>query len=140
MPQAIMRVYEEAETIFNLSPRAAAALLRLCVQMICIELGEKGERINDDIKSLVAKGLPIAIKQAFDFVRIVANDAVHPGQIDINENSDLARSMFAIVNMIVENRISEPKRLQDFYDGLPQTKRDQVERRDDKAIMRAAQE
>ncbi len=140
MPEAIKRMYLEAEEVFNRSPRAAAALLRLCVQMICIELGERGERINDDIKSLVAKGLPVPIQRALDTVRIVGNDAVHPGQIDLDDNRELALSMFALVNMIVANRISEPKRIAELYETLPQPKRDQVERRDDKAILRAAQE
>src|SRR6266436_1648750 len=58
MPSAVKKYYEEAATIAHKSPRAAAGLLRLAVQVLCGELGQKGKNINDDIASLVTKGLP----------------------------------------------------------------------------------
>ena len=46
MPSDVKKLYEEASSIFDKSPRAATALLRLAVQLLCKELGEKGENIN----------------------------------------------------------------------------------------------
>ena len=59
LPEHILRDYDEAGTILDLSPRGAAALLRLGVQQLCEHLGEKGKDINEDIASLVKKGLDV---------------------------------------------------------------------------------
>jgi hypothetical protein len=57
MPDTIQKDFNEARNIVDVSPRAAAALLRLAIQKLCVELGEKGKNINEDIKALVANGL-----------------------------------------------------------------------------------
>jgi len=130
MPEDIRADFNEAREIFFLSPRGAAALLRLAVQKLCIVLGESGKNINDDIASLVKKGLSVQIQQALDIVRVIGNDAVHPGQIDLNDDPATAESLFELVNLIIEEKISEPKRLKEMYDKLPATKRDAIAKRD----------
>jgi hypothetical protein len=63
LPADVLRDYREASSILNLSPRGAAALLRLCIQKICGEVGGNGENINEDIKLLVANGLDLAFNK-----------------------------------------------------------------------------
>lgn len=119
MPEDIKLDFDEARQIGGLSPRGAAALLRLCVQKICKHLGEKGKNINDDIGSLVSKGLNPEMQRAFDSVRIIGNKAVHPGELNINDNAEMVAALFEIVNMIVEELISKKKKIAALYDMLP---------------------
>ena len=130
MPESVKSDYLEARTIVNNSPRGAAALLRLAVQKLCIELGETSGGINTDIGSLVSKGLPLAVQRSLDVVRVVGNNAVHPGELSEGDIAEVALSLFELVNIIVEDRISRPKALEDLYQRLPQGARDSVDKRD----------
>lgn len=126
MPATCIPEYNEARNIVALSPRAACALLRLVVQKLMVELGEKGKNINDDIGNLVAKGLPVEIQRALDICRVVGNNAVHPGEIEINDTPEIAYNLFTMMNFIVEERISRPKQ----YAQLPEGARNAIEVRD----------
>lgn len=132
MPEAVRYDYEEARLIANKSSRSSAALLRLAIQKLCIELGEKGRNINDDIVSLVQKGLPVEIQQALDIVRVVGNNAVHPGESSRGDVSEIAKGLFELVNKIVGDRISRPKKLQAMFEKLPAGVREAIQRRDGK--------
>ena len=130
MPAQCRPDYDEARAVVAVSPRAAAALLRLAVQKLMPVLGERGENINDDIGALVAKGLPVQVQQALDFCRVVGNNAVHPGEIDVNDTPEVAHNLFAMLNFIVEDRISRPKHIQSLYEKLPEAARTAIAKRD----------
>ena len=102
MPEEVKADYNEARDIFSNSPRGAAALLRLAIQKLVAELGETGDNLNVSIGNLVKKGLPERIQKALDVVRVVGNNAVHPGQIVIEDNPDIALNLFKLLNLIVE--------------------------------------
>ena len=130
LPEDIRRDYDEASSILDLSPRGAAALLRLALQKLCKELGQSGENINDDIKALVKGGLDPVIQQAFDSIRVVGNKAVHPGEIDLREEPGTAEKLFGILNLIAEAMISVPKHVKEFYEDLPKKELEKIEKRD----------
>jgi hypothetical protein len=132
MPPEVIPEYNEARSIFGRSPRAAAALLRLSAQKLMPILGEKGKNINDDIKSLVEKGLPAQVQQALDFCRVVGNNAVHPGEINLNDTPDTAQHLFNMLNFIIEDRISRPRQIEALYQQLPEGAKDAIKKRDDK--------
>ena len=119
LPNEVRADYEEASTILDLSPRGAAALLRLGIQKLCKHLGEGGKDINADIASLVKKGLDVRVQQALDIVRVIGNNAVHPGQIDLRDDRATAEKMFALVNLIAERMISQPNHVSAMFNGLP---------------------
>lgn len=130
MPTNVRQDYEEARNISAISPRGAAALLRLSIQKLCVYLGEKGENLNEDIGSLVKNGLPIEIQQALDIVRVVGNNAVHPGELVSSDVADVAAMLFELVNQIVEDRISRPKKLKSLFEKLPDGARQAIKKRD----------
>lgn len=132
MPEAVQADYLEARSIVDRSPRGAAALLRLSIQKLCIELGETEGSIDKDIKSLVGKGLPEGIQQALDVVRVVGNNAVHPGELTAEDIAEVSVSLFELINAIVEDRITRPRKLEALYLRLPARARDAIERRDGK--------
>jgi hypothetical protein len=130
MPTDAREPFDEARAVVDKSPRAAAALLRLALQQIVIFLGEPGQDLNKDIGSLVQKGLSVEVQQALDTVRVIGNESVHPGTIDMNDNADTAIALFSLVNFIVDQRISQPMRLEALYSTLPPAKLQGIEARD----------
>lgn len=122
--------YNEARSIVNKSPRGAVALLRLCIQKLCEQLSQPGKNINDDIKKLVKEGLPPDIQRALDIVRVIGNDAVHPGQMDLKDDVETANKLFGLVNLIAQVMITQPKEIKQLYETLPETKRKAIEDRD----------
>jgi hypothetical protein len=132
LSEEIKRDYLEAAIIFNDSLRSSAALLRLALQKLCKQLGEKGENINDDIKKLVEKGLNSQIQKSLDILRITGNNAVHPGEINVEEKPELVLKLFELINFIAEKMITEPREIEGFYDELPDGAKDQIEKRDQK--------
>jgi len=130
MPNEIVKDFEEARAIVDKSPRGAAALLRLCVQKLCVTLGEKGKNIDDDIGSLVQKGLSPLIQKSLDIVRVVGNEAVHPGTLDLKDDRRTALSLFNIVNAVCEQMITHPKHVNALFEKLPEAKRAAIKNRD----------
>lgn len=132
LPHEIIADYNEAAMVLNLSPRSSAALLRLSIQKLCKFLGESGKDINNDIKNLVVKGLPPKVQEALDSVRVIGNESVHPGELNLNDNKEIANKLFKLVNFIGTKLITEPKEIEDLYNSLPQTKLDGINKRDGK--------
>ncbi|MGI2965512.1 DUF4145 domain-containing protein [Vibrio cholerae] len=134
MPNDVKVDYLEASSVFTHSPRAAAALLRLALQKLCKHLGEAGENINKDIRSLAEKNVisPLVVKVA-DTVRITGNNAVHPGEMSEQDFDQVASKMFELLNFIVKKGISEPRELAALYELTPEGPRKSAEETDRRA-------
>lgn len=131
LPESVKQLYNEAGLIYNQSPRAACALLRLAIDRLCNELGETDRDINKNIGALVEKGLPKKVQQALDFVRVVGNKAVHPGVIAFDvDDTNTAKTLMRLINMIGQSMITDPKEIEDMYNQLPESAKESIERRD----------
>lgn len=130
LPPDIAADFEEAREIANQSPRGAAALLRLAIQKLCTHLGHPGNNINEDIKELVAAGLPPNVQEALDIVRVIGNDSVHPGRIDLKDDRATALQLFRLVNFIAQKMITEPREIAELYENLPADKLAAIRKRD----------
>lgn len=133
----IRQDFNEAREIINNSPRGAAALLRLCVQKLCMQLGEEGNSIDQDIGSLVGKGLNPLVQEALDVVRVIGNEAVHPGSLDLRDDRDSALQLLILINTIADQMITHPKNVKALYAKLPATKRAGIDARNERALKRA---
>jgi len=130
LPPDVKDDYIEARNIMNNSPRGASALLRLSLQKLMPHLGEKGKNLDTDIGNLVKKGLPVTIQQALDCVRVIGNNAVHPGELDLKDDTETATALFGLVNMITDAMIAEPKAIKALYDKIPKGAKEAITKRD----------
>lgn len=131
MPQEVAEVFKEARLVVNHSPRAAAALLRLCADKLCEHLGAEGKNLNEKIGDLVKKGLTSDIQKAFDSIRAYGNYALHPpGEILNKDNVSTASALFKLINLIVEKEITEKKMIDSIYLETPDGVRKSIDQRD----------
>jgi hypothetical protein len=129
-PAELLDDFEEARQVYNDSPRASTALLRLCLQKLCKLLGAPGKNINDDIQFLYDEfGLGRRVMDSMDILRVVGNNAVHPGEINLNDDREISFGLFSILNFIVEKAISEPAQIESIYKKLPEGARLAIESR-----------
>ena len=128
LPDEIRKIYAEAGTIAQQSPRAACALLHLAVQMLLEHIGETGS-LNEGIKNLVKKGLDPKIRQAMDIVRVTGNHAVHPGKIDVDDITNV-QPLFHMINIISDFLISQPIQVKAIFDSLPDGDKKSIASRD----------
>ena len=72
---------------------------------MCKQLGQPGENLNSDIANLVKDGLPVKIQKALDVVRVTGNEAVHPGVLDLKDDTKTAQQLFKLINFIAEKMV-----------------------------------
>ncbi|MCA4156476.1 MULTISPECIES: DUF4145 domain-containing protein [Priestia] len=81
------------------------------------------------IGQLVRKGLPKEVEKALDNLRVIGNEAVHPGTIDIKDNANVAFALFRLLNFVVDRMITQLKEIDEIYELLPEGKRKGIEQR-----------
>lgn len=132
LPDSVIDLYFEARDVLNSSPRSAAALLRLGIEKLLEHILASGKSINHDIGKLVKEGLPPKLQKALDILRVVGNNAVHAGTIDINDNPEIASRLFVLINVIADDMITKPREIDELYNSLPESDRLTIEKRDTK--------
>lgn len=136
MSPDIQNQYLEARSVAGVSPRAAGALIRLALQMLCEELtGTKGS-INQMIGTLQTAGVPDRVIKAMDILRITGNRAVHPGQLNMEEDPITVHKIFGLLNLIVDEAIAKPREIEALYDELPEGALFAIKDRDRKSNLK----
>ncbi len=134
MPEGAKEIYEEARQVEPSSSRAAAALLRVCLEKITEHLGETTGNLYTRIKNLKKQGLDDRVINSLNAVRIIANEGgAHAGQIDLDgeDNKDIVFRLFKLVNYIVSRMISDPNEADSIFDALPENKKEGIKKRDE---------
>lgn len=131
MPDDVKKIYEEASLILEISPRASAALSRLAIETLASKHLNAGKgTLNDMIGNLVRNGLSSRIQRALDAVRVIGNEGVHPGQIDISDDKEIAYTLLKLINIIVEDQITKDREIDEIYSLIPENKLRGIEGRD----------
>jgi hypothetical protein len=132
MPEDVRDVFLEARKVVDDSPRAAESLLRLALEKLMPHLGVNGKKLDDAIKTLVGNGLPSGIQESLDSIRVIGNNAVHTGELVLDNDKETALILFKLMNLIVEKMITEKNELEDIYNKLPEGAKRSIKRRDGK--------
>lgn len=134
MPEDVRKIYNEAREVSILSSRAATALLRLALEKLLPQVGAKKDSIDKMIGELVGKGLPKEIEKALDSLRVIGNEAVHPGTINLDDNDSVSHALFKIMNIVVDRMITQQKEIDDIYSLIPESKIKGIEKRNEKVL------
>ena len=127
-------LYNEAATILHDSPRASAVLLRLALQALLKELGGGGKNINDDIATIVERGVDQQVQKALDIIRVFGNNGAHNNSVNLNEKLEDVQFMFSLINFVADKMITQKKEIDGLYDGLPEGIKNQIKNRDKKEV------
>lgn len=109
MPEDAKEIFQEAQNILSLSPRAACALLRISLELLVNYAGrlenpegfKEKARLIDRIESL---GASAHIKELLHVCRVIGNEYAHPGVINMegSDNLEMAQILSRLINQLVE--------------------------------------
>ncbi len=112
MPENIRSIYEEAASISHLSPRASCALMRYAIEELIKDLGYWNKTLFDTINQLNERDkISTAIKEGLNIVRLAGNQSMHSKEIIISDSTQVD-DLFILINHIIIELISEPKRIE----------------------------
>ncbi len=103
LPKEIKDIYEEAQKVAVYSPRSAAALLRLAIKDLIIQMGGTGKNLDYDVANLIKqKGIPQEIASGLQYVNIIGDNAELPGLIRMDENdkAPVIVKLFSLLNLL----------------------------------------
>jgi hypothetical protein len=137
LPPIVAELYDEAVAVLPHSRRAAAALCRAAMEQLAKSLTTdlpSGVKLDGRLVAL-SKTVSTATLQALNIVRHVGNTALH-GEKDGDESavmyldeddSSIAEVFFLAINALADEMITQPRRIQDLYETLPETMRSSFE-------------
>lgn len=137
LPPVVAALYDEAAAVLPHSRRAAAALCRAAMEQLARQLTpELPPTVKLDGRLVaLSKTVSSATLQALNIVRHVGNTALH-GEKDGDQSavmyldeddSSIAEVFFLAINTLADERITQPRRIQEMYETLPENVRQSFE-------------
>jgi Domain of unknown function (DUF4145) len=103
--------FEKAAAILNKSPDGAAALMRICIQNMLPLLKKEGRELDDNISSLVHKGLEVEIQQSMDTLQVLRKTPFQQSYNRFNEDREMATKFVKLLNGILQRRMLKNREL-----------------------------
>ena len=123
----IKEIYIEAGEVPIDSPRASGALIRIALELLLQSINKNTMGLNENINKLIESQIPVQLIKALTILRVNGNDIMHTGEIKILEKKEDVTYLFDLFNMIVEELITRPRKLDESYNRIPESKRKQIE-------------
>jgi hypothetical protein len=109
LPEDLRSLHNEARAVAAISPRSAAALLRLLVDRLIASLGTPDGTLSERVDWLAAEGhLPTQVVEGLTACRVVGPASLRPGEIDPDAEDDPGVVLFLcrLVDTIVDTTIT----------------------------------
>ena len=142
MPEDVRSMYNEAASVFELSPRSSAALIRLTLETLL-----KKHLINDEKKHNLNTMIgmsnmeqPELVTEFMDMIRKEGNEEVHPeyeklehewGNITKDTNKDQVLYMLKYINSICD-LLGLVTKMHNDYKALPESQKQAIHKRNTK--------
>ena len=114
LSEDIQKIYNEANSIANLSDRGTRGLLRLALDKLLTDLGIKGDKLHQKIQAL--KDSSNQTYHQAEIIRLLGNDAVHVEKL-ISEDIP-TEFMFEFINLITERLIELPQKTTELHNKV----------------------
>lgn len=129
LPEECLADFQEAVAVRNGSPRAGAALLRACLEKLLMKITGK-DNPSEAIKLIAQAGADPTVIKSMEILRITGNKALHGYAIaEDGDNAASFSSLVELISLIVEERITRPKRVEQLYNNLPKDEREKADRK-----------
>lgn len=129
LPEECLADFQEAVAVRNGSPRAGAALLRACLEKLLMKITGKSNP-SDAIKDVSQSGADETVIKAMEILRITGNKALHGYTIaGDGDNAASFDNLVQLIAIVVEDRLTKPKRVAALYANLPQAEREKADRK-----------
>lgn len=111
-------LFQEARNTYRTSAGASAALGRLALQHLLRDLGEPGENLHEEVKRLIARGVPKDVERILEAIGIQGEKSLHPGMIHLNEKKEHVPALLEVINIIADVLMQNTRKADDLLKKL----------------------
>lgn len=142
MPHDVKKIYNEAASVFEISPRSSAALIRLTLETLLKKhiVNDGKEHTLNIMIGMSNTKQPELVTEFMDMIRKAGNEEVHPeyeklehewGDITKDTDKNQVLYMFKYINSICD-LLGVVNKMQSDYDSLPADQKEKIQKRNEK--------